>query len=101
MTLRTITTPIRAKVPQPYRELLYRYRALINAERKKRGLRLATAAEVAGAMICFILDHHQKSILDGYEKQRTGAFLKEFDSLLEGVGGAPAVATLSSEDSDV
>lgn len=80
--MRHITTPVRAKVQQPYRELLQRYLVLINNERRRRGLRPVTAAEVAGAMICLVLDQHQQSILEAYEANRTDIFAKKFGSLL-------------------
>ena len=73
---------LRAQVPQPYRELLHRYTTILNAERRRRGLRPASAAQVAGAMICFLLDHQQQSILDGYETHRTELFRTKFASLL-------------------
>lgn len=89
--MRTILTPVRAKVPQPYRELLQRYLVLINTARRAAGLKNVTAAEVAGAMICFLLDHHQQSIIDGYEALRTDTFLKKYEDYL-GPGTAPGAA---------
>lgn len=76
--------PIRAKIPPPYRELLRRYTTLLNTERRRRGQRPVSSAAVAGALLCFILDHHQQDILDGYEAQRTDAFSKKFASFLGG-----------------
>lgn len=73
---------IRAKVPQPYRELLRRYVVLLNAERRRRGQPAVSQTQVAGAMLCFLLDHQQQTILDDYEAQRVGTFREKFASLL-------------------
>lgn len=97
--MRPITTPVRAKVPQPYRELLQRYLVLINKERARRGQAPTTAADVAGAMICIVLDHHQQSILDGYEADRTSTFTKKFETFL-GDGPVP-VPALPTEDAEL
>jgi hypothetical protein len=92
-------TPVRALVPQPYRELLHRYLTVINAKRKQRGLRAASAAEVAGAMICFILDHHHQSIVEGYAVLRTRAFLQKFESFIgDGAEAPDAAATYCSSN---
>ena len=84
---------IRAQIPSPYRELLRRYTVLLNTERRKRGLRPVSAAQVAGAMICFLLDHQQQSILDGYETHRTELFRTKFASLLGDDLATPAAET--------
>lgn len=95
--MKPIRTSVRAKVPQPYRELLHRYMILINTERHKRGLSPVPAADVAGAMICFVLDYHQQSIIDGYEELRTSVFIQKFEPLL---GGARPSASGAAEVPD-
>lgn len=87
---------IRAKIPAPHRELLRRYTALLNVERRRRGQRPVSLAQVAGAMLCFLLDHQQQTILDEYEAQRADIFRKKVASLLGDdlpsppAGGPPA-----------
>lgn len=91
-------TTVRTQVPSPYRELLRRYTALLNAERRRRGLRPASVAQVAGAMLCFLLDHHHQSILDGYETQRTDLFRTKFASLLGDDLSTPAAETTGAAE---
>lgn len=99
--LNPVSRDVRAKVPQPHRELLHRYAAVLSAKRRKQGLSPVSPAEVAGAMICFILDHHQQSILDGYEALRTSTFLQKFESFLGGDGSPSPDGTGTAEVPDV
>lgn len=67
----------------PHKELLRRYLVVINKKLKERGLRPVGMAQLAGAMLSFLLGHHEETILDEHARDAVAALRAEHGRLLD------------------
>jgi hypothetical protein len=74
----------RLELSAPHATLLRRYTDLINLRRKQKGQEPVRCRDVAGAIVTFVLNHHQESILNAFEEIRTAAFRNKYSGFLEG-----------------